>query len=129
MSWCRPNGSDASGRPRIRAPRRRKTSIVPTFIPEARPGYDLPMAENRTDDGRLDDVLARRHESEEAFHDVKYTTHADPVIYEMYPTARIFTRMKERMGDLTGRRVLEYGCGTGWVTVELASMGAVVDSF
>jgi len=33
------------------------------------------------------------------------------------------------MGDLRGLRVLEYGCGTGWVTVELASTGAVVDSF
>lgn len=77
----------------------------------------------------LDDNLARRHESEEAFHDVKYTSHSDPAIYEMYPTSRIFERMKRMPGDIRNLRVLEYGCGTGWVTAELASMGAIVDSF
>jgi 2-polyprenyl-3-methyl-5-hydroxy-6-metoxy-1,4-benzoquinol methylase len=77
----------------------------------------------------LDDDLARRHESEEAFHDVKYTSNSDPAIYELYPTSRIFERMKRMTGDIRDLRVLEYGCGTGWVTAELASMGAIVDSF
>ena len=31
------------------------------------------------------------------------------------------------LGDLRGKRVLELGCGTGWLTVILCKLGATVD--
>ncbi len=34
-----------------------------------------------------------------------------------------------RLGDVSGRRVLDAGCGDGWLSVILAKRGAVVDSF
>lgn len=38
--------------------------------------------------------------------------------------------MVQQLGDLTGKRVLDYGCGTGWFSVILAKRGAArVDGF
>jgi SAM-dependent methyltransferase len=33
------------------------------------------------------------------------------------------------MGDLSGKHVLEYGCGEGWITSDLARLGARVSAF
>lgn len=33
------------------------------------------------------------------------------------------------IGDVTGRRVLDYGCGSGWLAVYLAKMGAEAYGF
>jgi SAM-dependent methyltransferase len=74
--------------------------------------------------------LAHRHRQEEAFHDQKYgKKQGDPAHYQLGPTFRVFQRLKEQLGDLRGRRVLECGCGSGWITVELAALGATVDAF
>jgi ubiquinone/menaquinone biosynthesis C-methylase UbiE len=74
--------------------------------------------------------LSRRHRTEEEFHDAKYGTGiGGPAIYGLNPTWQIFLRMKELVGSIRDSRVLEFGCGDGWVTAELASMGAIVDSF
>lgn len=68
-----------------------------------------------------------RLESEEKFHDLKYGEKSNgPRIYRFHPTYRIFRKMKEKLGDISGRHILEYGCGDGWVTVEIAAMGGVV---
>ncbi|MDP9484168.1 MAG: class I SAM-dependent methyltransferase [Chloroflexota bacterium] len=41
----------------------------------------------------------------------------------------LLSGMAEFLGDLTGRRILEYGCGLGQLTVVLARSGALVTTF
>ena len=74
--------------------------------------------------------LAARHEAESRFHDHKYGEgEGYPRHYAVRPTYPVFERMLEMAGDLSGRSVLEYGCGEGWITRELAARGARVDAF
>lgn len=75
--------------------------------------------------------LSARHENEARFHDHKYATGSTyPRHYGIGPTYPVFERMLAMLGaDLTGKRVLEYGCGTGWITLELARRGASVSAF
>ncbi|MFA5515345.1 MAG: class I SAM-dependent methyltransferase [Desulfuromonadales bacterium] len=75
-------------------------------------------------------ILQLRHQAEEAFHDRKYAENEnEPAHYRLGPTLRVFLRLKERLGDIRDRNVLEYGCGSGWVTADLAALGAKVDAF
>jgi 2-polyprenyl-3-methyl-5-hydroxy-6-metoxy-1,4-benzoquinol methylase len=37
--------------------------------------------------------------------------------------------MRDAIGDLHGKRVLEYGCGEGWLTSDLARAGGTVCAF
>lgn len=66
--------------------------------------------------------LEQRHKSEEIFHDEKYK-HKEyfPKHYLLNPTVKIFNEMYKMIGNVSGKRVLEYGCGNGWITLELAS--------
>jgi 2-polyprenyl-3-methyl-5-hydroxy-6-metoxy-1,4-benzoquinol methylase len=75
--------------------------------------------------------LAERHKAEAVFHDHKYATgDSFPRHYKVNPTAPVLERMLAMLGrDLTGKRVLEYGCGDGWITVKLARLGAHVSAF
>jgi len=74
--------------------------------------------------------LDRRHASEESFHDLKYEDSAYyPYHYRLNPTYVIFQEMKEMVRSARGERVLEYGCGEGWTTAELLSLGRHIDSF
>ena len=79
----------------------------------------------------LDSALAERHRSEAQFHDLKYVSDdAFPRHYRHSPTVPVLERMLARLpADLTGLRVLEYGCGNGWVTERLARRGASVSAF
>lgn len=74
--------------------------------------------------------LASRHESESGFHDRKYG-HGDgyPRHYAVNPTYPIYLRMLSMTGDRSGKAVLEYGCGEGWITRDLAQQGAMVSAF
>jgi ubiquinone/menaquinone biosynthesis C-methylase UbiE len=40
-----------------------------------------------------------------------------------------FSWMLERMGPVNGKKVLDYGCGSGWLAVYLAKQGALVEGF
>ncbi|WP_375177135.1 class I SAM-dependent methyltransferase [Marinobacter mobilis] len=72
-----------------------------------------------------DKVLESRHRSEEEFHDRKYSVdNSSPKHYSYGPTYRIFKNMKNMLGNVEGKNILEYGCGNGWMTAELAAMGA-----
>src|SRR3989337_1097883 len=76
------------------------------------------------------DVLKARQSSEEKFYDAQYKEkHDGPAHYKLGTSYNVFLRMKNKLGDIKGRRVLDYGCGTGWITLELADMDARVDSF
>lgn len=80
-------------------------------------------------DGSTKD-LASRHATESGFHDRKYG-HGDgyPRHYAVHPTYPIYLRMLGMAGDLSGKRLLEYGCGEGWITRDLARKGAMVSAF
>ena len=73
--------------------------------------------------------LAARLQRESEYHDAKYVSDDGPFIYRANPTYRIFRQMKAALGNVSGMRILEYGCGTGWITVELAELGAELHSF
>ena len=79
----------------------------------------------------LETALAERHRAEAIFHDHKYETGATfPRHYTVNPTLPVFHRMFSMLGDdLSTTRVLEYGCGEGWITTQLAGRGASVSAF
>ena len=64
------------------------------------------------------------------FHDAKYGG-ADlyPKHYALRPTEFVYQQLRASLGDISGKRVLEYGCGEGWMTADLARMGAMVSAF
>lgn len=74
--------------------------------------------------------LKQRLASEKAFHDAKYGG-ADlyPLHYKANPTLHVYRKMQAILGCVEGKRVLEYGCGEGWSTRDLAAAGAIVDAF
>ncbi len=77
--------------------------------------------------------LKQRHEIEEQFHDIKAHKTAPPVRTAFYADF-IFdehtTMLLETAGSLEGKRVLDYGCGTGATSRLYAEKGAVrVDGF
>jgi 2-polyprenyl-3-methyl-5-hydroxy-6-metoxy-1,4-benzoquinol methylase len=41
----------------------------------------------------------------------------------------VYAQLRSALGDLNGKRVLEYGCGEGWITYDLARLGATVCAF
>jgi SAM-dependent methyltransferase len=75
--------------------------------------------------------LAERHRAEMLFHDHKYATgESFPRHYKVNPTYPVFERLLAMLGDdLSNIHVLEYGCGTGWITLQLARRGALVSAF
>ncbi|MPY87967.1 MAG: methyltransferase domain-containing protein [Luteitalea sp.] len=75
--------------------------------------------------------LAERHRTEALFHDRKWAVrYSGPRHYGAHPTYPIFQRMMALLGeDLAGKRILEYGCGLGWITKEIARRGAQVFAF
>lgn len=74
--------------------------------------------------------LEERLQSEAAFHDEKYGGEdLYPKHYAVRPTEYVYQQMKTMLGDLTGKHVLEYGCGEGWITSDLAKLGARVSAF
>ena len=82
------------------------------------------------DGGETQKDLASRHEAEADFHDRKYG-HGEgyPRHYAVQPTYPIYEKMLGMMGDQSGKKVLEYGCGEGWITRDLAQQGALVSAF
>jgi len=82
---------------------------------------------DRTDGKEL---LAERLAREALFHDDKYSGgDRYPRHYALAPTQYVFQKLSELMGDLSGRHVLEYGCGEGWTTLDLARRAGHVSAF
>lgn len=74
--------------------------------------------------------LAKRYEAESGFHDKKYGEgEGYPRHYAVNPTYPIYQRMLALAGAQSSKTVLEYGCGEGWITKDLALAGARVSAF
>jgi len=74
--------------------------------------------------------LAERYKAESGFHDKKYGKgEGYPRHYTVNPTYPIYQRMLALAGDQSGKAVLEYGCGEGWITKDLALTDARVSTF
>jgi ubiquinone/menaquinone biosynthesis C-methylase UbiE len=67
--------------------------------------------------------------TEKVFHDKKFSSERRKNYYDLGFTNIIVKRMLAEMGDLSGKRVVEFGCGTGWFTRKLAQKGAYVWAF
>jgi ubiquinone/menaquinone biosynthesis C-methylase UbiE len=75
-------------------------------------------------------IVRERMTEEEAFHDRKFgSVGARTSYYDVGFKSLIFQTMLEKLGDIQGKRVLEYGCGSGWFTKKLAEKGAEVWAF
>lgn len=76
------------------------------------------------------ETLDERLDREARFHDEKYAGgELYPKHYSVHPTQYVYQQMRLMLGDIAGKHVLEYGCGEGWITRDLASMGARVSAF
>ena len=77
-----------------------------------------------------DQLLAARLQREAQFHDTKYSSgHLAPRHYAAWPTQYVYLQMRDALGDLRDKRVLEYGCGEGWITRDLARLGGSICAF
>src|SRR6266850_4745055 len=91
----------------------------------------MPEKRGLVNQQHIDASLAERLRAEALFHDDKYETGSSfPRHYRINPTLPVFERMFALLGeDVSNTRVLEYGCGTGWITTQLAARGASVAAF
>ena len=60
----------------------------------------------------MDETLEKRHDSEKDFHDKKYHDNKESH-YKSSGSNILLAKMWEMMGDLNGKMVVDYGCGTG----------------
>ncbi|GAB4345888.1 MAG: hypothetical protein Kow0099_26600 [Candidatus Abyssubacteria bacterium] len=74
---------------------------------------------------------ANRVQREAEFHDAltHKPRHEDVSYYDVGGNWFALGRLIELAGKLDGKKVLEYGCGHGWLTVDLAQPGAEVHAF
>jgi len=71
----------------------------------------------------MEDKLSDRQQVEKNYHDKKYK--GDLSVSDTRES-NAYKFFRELIGDVRGLRVLDYGCGTGWMGVALAKAGAEV---
>ncbi len=75
------------------------------------------------------DSLEKRHQVEKEFHNNKFKDHESSNYYSFGFTSPIFYKMINLVEDMKDKRVLDYGCGEGWLSKILLEKGAEVFSF
>ncbi len=74
--------------------------------------------------------LVERHRRELAHHDLSHAAgDGCSFVYSTHPTYPIFQDLLKSLAAQTGEEILEYGCGTGWSTSELASLPIRLQAF
>jgi len=73
--------------------------------------------------------LEQRHQSEKVFHDSKFSKKGKKDYYALGVNGIIYNKMIEKIGDLTGKKAVDFGCGNGWQTKLLVDKGAQVWAF
>lgn len=75
-------------------------------------------------------MTEERIKREAAFHDASIHRPKPRVTFYSHGAGRhALKRLYELLADLDGKRVLDFGCGSGWNSVDLALRGATVDGF
>jgi ubiquinone/menaquinone biosynthesis C-methylase UbiE len=77
-------------------------------------------------------TLHDRHDIERQFHDRKATSDHNSEQRNFYRAGGmdlVWHSYLTAIGELRGRKVLDFGCGEGWATLEYARRGATVYSF
>jgi ubiquinone/menaquinone biosynthesis C-methylase UbiE len=76
----------------------------------------------------VDQEIQQRLEREAAFHDESFTSDVRADAYKFYAVTATTNRYYHSLifADVQGKRVLEYGCGTGSAAFDLARRGATV---
>ena len=76
------------------------------------------------------EYLEKKMANEKVFHDKKFSSqHERKSYYDAGFRSIVFQNFMESIGDIEGKKVLEYGCGNGWFTKKLAENGAEVWAF
>ena len=73
--------------------------------------------------------LEKRHKAEKTFHDQKLSKGADKNFYELGFKSIIFNDLLGKIGKLTNKKVLDFGCGSGWQSKIFAGREAEVWAF
>jgi SAM-dependent methyltransferase len=90
------------------------------------------MSENRLDEQERKEAEKYDRRAEQILQDESQgelfvdSSHWTKITNAVQPFGAYVASIKS-LGDLEGKRVLELGCGTGWLTVILCKLGAVVD--
>jgi ubiquinone/menaquinone biosynthesis C-methylase UbiE len=93
------------------------------------------MTDDPTQDLRVEEEIERaRHDEMYADERTEGVTPLKPVDWQRFdtgkPSRNAYISSVQRLGDLSGKTVLDVGCGTGWFSVILAKRGAAqVDGF
>ncbi len=69
----------------------------------------------------MGDLLSERHRIEENYHDRKYRNTVPKTINREMSAYRFFKKFRQNVNNL---RLLDYGCGNGWLSIDLAKGGA-----
>lgn len=73
---------------------------------------------------------AKRIQREAEFHNaLMHKSRSDAGFYEFGANQHAVQRLYDLLGDLPGKKILDFGCGCGWISVDLARRGATVDAF
>lgn len=72
---------------------------------------------------------AKQQESEKEFFNKVFAHETKSDYYSIGFTSIIFNGLLSKIGDLEGKKVVDFGCGGGWLTKKLAGKGAEVWAF